>query len=131
MDPYRTTSLIAGSKQEFGLIRVPKPPKPHRCSPPGELYRLWLLLTGRAITVNSLWRCQCGNIFRVGEYGLLSGTWHQQSSKSGMKLWEEKGGYVSPQFRVAEELANKSRITNLDDDEEDWEDEDDEDEDEA
>lgn len=96
MVPYRQNSIEVVEVKPIvksGLIRAAKPIPLHKCSPPGFWKMLWFSLIGRKIYRLSLWRCECGRIFRYSGYDWddLSG-WERENA---IKAWRDKGGELS------------------------------------
>lgn len=113
MGPYRSNIVVSEKRQEFGLMRIPVAP-PHTCNTPGFWTHLWSWIIGRNISIGSLYRCECGEVWRC--YGF--DCWSTTSSL----VWLKKGGYLPPL------LQQKAEEEEWDDDEEDEEEDDDDDE---
>lgn len=113
---YRdNAALVSNSKQEFGLILAPRPEKPkpkHRCQPPGPLYCLWMWLTSRSITKNSLWRCNCGKFW----WYIGQSEWDCWKQEKAQQIWEEMGGYISQPDR---QKKNEEAVEEDEDEDED------------
>lgn len=54
-------------KPQYGLIRYipPEPPAPHKCKPPSSWMRFFYRITCNPIRIGSLWRCECGQVFKL------------------------------------------------------------------
>lgn len=58
--------VVTRSNNTYGLIRKPKEPKIHECSPPGNLKRVLYFLIGLPIREGSLFRCShCGKVYEL------------------------------------------------------------------
>jgi len=104
--PYRENAKlqVITPEKKYGLAIAPKPIPPHKCNPPGKLFRLWSWIAGRHIYKDSLWRCACGKFWILNERELLtpfvSWTWrkvhrdlhHAQT----LKRWQEMGMTLLP-----------------------------------
>jgi hypothetical protein len=111
MSIYRTNANVSKIKPEFGLIRV-LPVPPHVCSTPGFLSRLWLWLTFRGIPEGSLYRCECGRVWRNADCVWWFSAWDETNPLS----WVNAGGYLPPLLQQkAERLLSEE---NSDDEDE-------------
>lgn len=88
------------SKPVYGLILTPseKLAKPHKCNTPGWFTHFWYWLFREPIKENSVWRCECGEVWQWRE---LSGWhddvkrtiwWHGWSANDSIEAWIAAGG---------------------------------------
>lgn len=82
--PYRSAEIIVAPKETFGLIIAPKP---HICKLPGFWKRLFYLLIGKKIRIESLFRCpSCKEVWMLKLRG-----WDSSYARN----WTAMGGVVS------------------------------------